>query len=98
MEMVLGLEVPSRFREQSQMGGLLVDAHLLLNPVTLGAEASNCGALLALCRRSILSEAPRGLLLQLEGQVMEDACTVLHRLEERTGEEISTLKYLFSPV
>ena len=66
-----------------------MDAHLILSLAAPGAEASNGGAFLTLklglCLRFELAEALRGLFLQLVGQVMEDACTVLHRLEERGG-------------
>lgn len=67
----------------------MVYAHLLLSLAALGAEASNRGAFptprLAIYRGLELAEALRGLGLQLVGQIMEDACTVLHRLEERRG-------------
>ena len=66
-----------------------VDAHLLLSLAALGAEASNrlvlLGPGLARRRRLELFEALGGLVLQLVGQVVEDACTVLHRLEEKKG-------------
>lgn len=66
---------------------MVVDAHLLLSLAALGTEASNRGAFLtpklAIYRRLELAEALRGLGLQLVGQIMEDACTVLHRLQER---------------
>lgn len=65
----------------------MVDAHPLLSLAALGTEASDrlvfLGPRLAGCRRLEPFEALRGLLLQLVGQVVEDACTVLHRLEER---------------
>lgn len=80
-------------------GGAVVDAHLILSLAASGAEASNRGAFLtpglALRLRLILCEALRGLLLQVVGQVMEDACRVLHRLEERKGEDI---KYTVDPL
>ena len=67
----------------------MVDAHLLLSLAALWAEASNRGAFtfptLALSLRLELAEALRRLILQLVGQIMEDTCTVLHRLEERRG-------------
>lgn len=71
----------SWFDQHSWGVGLAVVAHLLLGLAALGAEASNRGAFPP--RRLELAVAPRGLFLQLVGQVMEDACTVLHRLEER---------------
>lgn len=73
--------------------GVVADAHLLLSLAALRAEASNCGAFLTPrlvpSLRLELAEALRGLSLQLVSQVMEDACTVLHRLEERRGAVIN---------
>lgn len=66
---------------------MVVDPYLLLSLAALGAEASNCGAFptskFAICLRLELPEALGVFVLQLVGHVMEDACTVLHRLEER---------------
>lgn len=68
---------------------MVVDPYLLLSLTALGAEASNRGAFLtpklAIRLRLELPEALGVLSLQLVGQVMEDACTVLHRLEQRRG-------------
>lgn len=61
-------------------------AHLFLSLACLGAETSNRGAFLSslnVCLWEELAEALRGLRLQLVGQVVEDADTVLHRLKER---------------
>lgn len=66
--------------------GDLVDAYLLLGLAALGAETSHRGAVLTLslarCLRQELAEALRGLSLELVGQIVEDACTVFHRLHE----------------
>ncbi len=65
---------------------MAVDAHLLLNLAALGAEAANRGAFLILTLahwiRVKLGEAFLLLLLQFVGQVVEDAHTVLHRLQK----------------
>lgn len=64
--------------------GLFADAHLLWNFAALWAEASNRGAFLTLSLgifiRVKLGKVFRLLFLQFVGQVMKDACTVLHRL------------------
>ena len=79
---------------------VLVDAHLLLNLAAPGAEASNRGAFLtpelALDLRIVLVKGLWGLLLQLVGQVVEDACTALHRLEERNREVLNYYRLLWS--
>lgn len=64
----------------------MADAHLLLSLACLGAETSDRGAFLSslsVCLWEELAEALRGLRLQLVGQVVEDADTVLHRLKEK---------------
>lgn len=76
----------------------MVDAHLLLSLAALGAEASNHLAfltpILALSLWEELAEALGGLRLQFVGQVMEGACTVLHRLQEMKGEDINHTVHL----
>lgn len=69
---------------------MVVDPYLFLSLAALGAEASNCGAFLTpkLAIWYVFLEAFRVLGLQLVGQVMEDACTVLHRLEEARKNEL----------
>lgn len=73
--------------------GVVID--LLLNLAALGTEASDrraSPARLALCRRDEVSKALGGLGLQLVGQIMEDACTILHRLHEGHGQGESSSK------
>ena len=67
--------------------------HLFGDLAALGTEAANGGVLFhhsSVFWGVVLCKALWGLHLQLIGQVMEDACTVLHRLhrgEETTGQD-----------
>jgi len=63
---------------------ITADAHLFLNLAAPRAEAADYRAFLFLSFRRVQAvETFRVFLLQLEGQVMENAHTVFHRLEDR---------------
>lgn len=66
----------------------MVEAHLLLSLAALGTEASDWALLVLMIGcpvRANVAETFGAHVLQFVGQVMEDACTVLHRLEDRKG-------------